>query len=177
MIFHESPVQADGWEGYGYVISDDLTGASAFKIAGGANGAFMSGVLSGISGSLAFMLTGMAASPAAPEVGVAAGTAILMSVATFFVGTLLIMGRLLQTKEEFDCFVGGYLLSMKGFGIIGTLSFFLRKTVAETVGLLVLTGARLLPSGAILAERLRLVDFADVDDCDVWALFADIPEG
>ena len=36
---HQSPITQSGWTGSGYIITDPATGAGAYKISGGANGA------------------------------------------------------------------------------------------------------------------------------------------
>jgi hypothetical protein len=38
---HQSPITQSGWTGTGYIITDPATGAGAYKISGGANGAFL----------------------------------------------------------------------------------------------------------------------------------------
>jgi hypothetical protein len=38
---HQSPITQSGWTGTGYIITDPVTGAGAYKISGGANGAFL----------------------------------------------------------------------------------------------------------------------------------------
>ena len=42
VITHTDAVSVPGWTGAGYIITDADTGAGAFKIAGGGNGAFLS---------------------------------------------------------------------------------------------------------------------------------------
>ena len=59
---HQSPITQSGWTGSGYIITDPATGAGAYKISGGANGAaligaFVFGVLA-IIGILSFGLAG-----------------------------------------------------------------------------------------------------------------------
>lgn len=41
IIAHADPIQADGWKGAGYIILDSNTGAGAYKIGGGKNGAYI----------------------------------------------------------------------------------------------------------------------------------------
>ena len=36
---HQSPITQSGWTGSGYIITGPATGAGAYKISGGANGA------------------------------------------------------------------------------------------------------------------------------------------
>jgi hypothetical protein len=38
---HQSPITQSGWTGTGYIITDPVTGAGAYKISGGANGGVM----------------------------------------------------------------------------------------------------------------------------------------
>jgi hypothetical protein len=38
---HQSPITQSGWTGTGYIITDPATGAGAYKISGGANGAYL----------------------------------------------------------------------------------------------------------------------------------------
>jgi hypothetical protein len=41
VITHTDPISVPGWQGAGYVITDPETGAGAWKIGGGLNGAFL----------------------------------------------------------------------------------------------------------------------------------------
>jgi hypothetical protein len=55
---HQSPITQSGWTGTGYIITDPVTGAGAYKISGGANGSYLLGALGGLFASLGiFMLT------------------------------------------------------------------------------------------------------------------------
>jgi transglutaminase superfamily protein len=47
VITHTAPVSVPGWAGAGYVIMDPDTGAAAWKIAGGANGGYLQGLVIG----------------------------------------------------------------------------------------------------------------------------------
>ena len=52
MTFHERPIKAHGWTGYGYSIVDPETGAGAYLIEGRGNGgvlAWLSGLASGVA--------------------------------------------------------------------------------------------------------------------------------
>jgi len=51
---HENPIVYNGWMGEGYIISDPISGAGAYKISGGENGSATSG---GPGGALPFLLT------------------------------------------------------------------------------------------------------------------------
>jgi hypothetical protein len=42
VTFHESPINAHGWSGYGYIITDPDTGAGAYVIEGKGNGGWLS---------------------------------------------------------------------------------------------------------------------------------------
>jgi hypothetical protein len=46
---HERPILVSGWTGSGYIIEDVNTGGGAYKISGGANGSWMSGIFQAIS--------------------------------------------------------------------------------------------------------------------------------
>jgi hypothetical protein len=45
---HHFPITQSGWTGTGYIITDPATGAGAYKISGGANGAILIMILAGI---------------------------------------------------------------------------------------------------------------------------------
>jgi transglutaminase-like putative cysteine protease len=47
VITHTNPVSVPGWTGAGYVILDPETGSGAWKISGGANGGFVTGLIIG----------------------------------------------------------------------------------------------------------------------------------
>lgn len=53
---HETPVSFVGGTNVGYLLIDPLTGAGAYKIAGGANGGFLSSDAASILGFLGFAL-------------------------------------------------------------------------------------------------------------------------
>jgi hypothetical protein len=70
---HQSPITQSGWIGTGYIITDPVTGAGAYKISGGANGTFLlfglalglvfgiaviggSALMAGILGAIAFSI-------------------------------------------------------------------------------------------------------------------------
>jgi transglutaminase-like putative cysteine protease len=55
---HQSPINQGGWVGSGYIVTDPETGAGAYKIVGGANGAFLIAGL-GIVTLGAFSLMGL----------------------------------------------------------------------------------------------------------------------
>lgn len=42
---HQAPITQSGWTGSGYIITDPATGAGAYMIAGGANGAWIAALL------------------------------------------------------------------------------------------------------------------------------------
>ncbi|MFY9258870.1 MAG: hypothetical protein WAO71_00005, partial [Gallionella sp.] len=58
---HQAPITQSGWTGSGYVITDPATGAGAYKIAGGANGAWLTMLATASASvlSLAVGLTGL----------------------------------------------------------------------------------------------------------------------
>lgn len=53
----QSEITVNGWTGSGYVITDPDTGAGAYKIAGGANGGWLSVLAAGLSGLVDALLT------------------------------------------------------------------------------------------------------------------------
>jgi hypothetical protein len=46
---HQADINANGWTGMGYIILDPDSGAGAYKISGGANGGWFSGLFAGMS--------------------------------------------------------------------------------------------------------------------------------
>jgi hypothetical protein len=58
---HQSPITQSGWTGTGYIIADPVTGAGAYKISGGANGAWFSGFFAGVSIGAILSLIGIGA--------------------------------------------------------------------------------------------------------------------
>jgi hypothetical protein len=55
VTIHEKPINAFGWKGYGYIITDPETGAGAYTIEGSGNGGFINvaaGALSGLVDAL-----------------------------------------------------------------------------------------------------------------------------
>jgi hypothetical protein len=100
---HQSPINQSGWTGSGYIITDPATGAGAYKISGGANGAFVNGLALGFAAAVLViaMMTPLAIPLAA-------------FLAIFFVPALFHALALYNTPEERACFLGGAVL---GFGI------------------------------------------------------------
>ena len=48
VTLHEKPITHFGWTGSGYIVTDNDTGAGAYKISGGSNGGFLSDDNAGI---------------------------------------------------------------------------------------------------------------------------------
>ncbi|MEW5837732.1 MAG: hypothetical protein AB1717_02735 [Pseudomonadota bacterium] len=58
---HQADITVNGWTGSGYIILDPETGAGAYKISGGANGAWFSGFLAGVSIGAVLTIIGIGA--------------------------------------------------------------------------------------------------------------------
>jgi transglutaminase-like putative cysteine protease len=54
-ITHTQPISVPGWAGAGYVLLDEATGSAAWKIGGGANGSFLTGLFLGAAVGIMMM--------------------------------------------------------------------------------------------------------------------------
>lgn len=143
---HDKDITIGNWTGCGYLIIDDVTGAGAFKISGGANG----GVLDTVGNNsdalgFTFFVLGLIAS-------VAAGPAVtlLVALAAFVIGCIAFMAAQLEAMEQAQC-AAAYPCIQKVF-----LTVFAANFALALVGLLAnpLAGLMLGLSGLIWGDNV-----------------------
>ena len=139
MTFHERPIKAHGWTGYGYSIIDPETGAGAYLIEGSGNGGFIVGTIYGGALAATIFLLGISSGSAK----LAAGP-ILKALALELTSILIIYKsyQLLYGQETAGCFLTGV-----GVGMIAVQ------------GIINLTGLKKLSKGlpGALAELLNII--------------------
>jgi hypothetical protein len=136
VITHTDSDSVPGWSGAGYIIIDPDTGAGAYKISGGANGSFLTGLFFGIAlgALLVFELATMG--PLAFEI-------VASTVNGFLASALGIMTATAATAGgDLSCFFGGLLLGIGlGIGIAlaatGGLGIAAAATSIMSIGLIV----------------------------------------
>jgi len=114
-ITHTDAIQVPGWSGTGYIIIDPESGSGAYKIAGGANGSFLSGVSLGVSVgvmlTLSYLTGGMA--------GLIAAVILISQIALpVYVFNMSVYGD--GGKLE-NCFKTGIATGLAGTGILSVL--------------------------------------------------------
>jgi len=124
VITHTDPVSVPGYTGAGYVIFDPVTGDGAYKIGGGQNGSFLSGLLIGNALNLLFLMIGpLLATP----FGLAAVGIILASI-------VLSMAVLITYGYSEECFSLGMMAAGLGSLVLAKLNLFLVKGIFSIVG-------------------------------------------
>ena len=109
VIIHQSPINAFGWSGAGYVEVDLATGASAALIEGKGSGGWWSGLFGGVSVGAILAFMGLAVAAASSWLAVAAA----LIAGLFFLIIVGITLALIQVayysdEESAACFVGGF---------------------------------------------------------------------
>ncbi|MFT5592092.1 MAG: hypothetical protein ACI8SR_000449 [Oceanicoccus sp.] len=125
VTIHEQSINFNGWVGEGYIILDPETGAGAYKIAGGGNGAFVAlGYIIGVLSFFMSLLDSYASSfgsviPAFATIGR------FLTVATF-VHSILKTGGSCSGGG-----LGGLIFAMTLFSIMGMLMVNLISTITN----------------------------------------------
>jgi hypothetical protein len=139
---HQSPITQSGWTGSGYIITDPATGAGAYKISGGANGAELLIFVGALLIMLQIMLAFVASSSLILGIGgtIAAIAALLLglslpndpSATVIFAGTRLVTAvatiALLVFVDgfvliPFAAVIGIAIAELAVFGAVFTLLF------------------------------------------------------
>ena len=81
VIVYTDPVSVPDWQGAGYVITDMDTGAGAWKIGGGLNGGYLSGLFLGVA--LDILILSLTVSVVAGPIGIALLAPLLAAIAVF----------------------------------------------------------------------------------------------
>ncbi|MEW5837729.1 MAG: transglutaminase-like domain-containing protein [Pseudomonadota bacterium] len=118
---HQADITVNGWTGSGYIILDPETGAGAYKISGGANGAYLFGVLFGFLSALGVLMMGFAF--------VVSGVVLAM--------TLILLGGMLITfvtesilEINNGCLSNGFFTGLGlGLAIVGTAATILATLI------------------------------------------------
>ncbi len=146
VITHTDNVSVPGWSGCGYIVIDPLSGAGAYMISGGDNGAFYLGLGLGLLLSLARapLLSGIAPySFGFAHLLVAAIAAIILYVSLMAITLYTVYGK--ETALAYvKCFIGGLLMGMLAFSATRLLG-----GQAATTGLGIITQI-IMPIGAAI---------------------------
>jgi hypothetical protein len=141
VIVHENPINESGWTGTGYIIFDPATGSGAFKISGGANGAFLSGLSFGVvfmslsiivGGALTAASGGILLIPAI-ELAIASTAAILVPLFKYH------MKYYGNDPDLFACWAHGMAYGITACGVFGAA--YAKLVVDAIIGSLVAIGA------------------------------------
>lgn len=117
VITHTDPVSVVGWQGAGYIIYDENTGSGAYKISGGANGSFVTGLL--ISSTIMLAIaTAFAVTGGVGAIFIATAISALAHIIPFISDTI----EYLSQMQSFDtgCFIAGLLAPLAA---LATFSF------------------------------------------------------
>ena len=122
VTFHEKAINAFGWHGMGYTITDPETGVGAYLIDGAGNGGalYLMGAILGTIISLMILLS-VSAAAGTGGLGIPAililDAVMLAMLTPFFI---LIAETLKDAKpEEVSCFIGGIFTGMAAVGLFG----------------------------------------------------------
>ena len=117
VTIHEQPITESGWTGAGYTAIDPTTGAGAYTIEGGANGAaLLAGLALGIATGAIFVIAAVAA-PAWPFLaGVGLGVALVL------IASIAIYNLRVWSATEAECFWQGFGTGLGVFGLVIALS-------------------------------------------------------
>ncbi|QZA80715.1 hypothetical protein [Deefgea piscis] len=145
----QNNVNIGGWTGAGYIILDPDTGAGAYKISGGANGGWFSGLAAGVSIGATFAFIGLASLETLTLLGVASPFFIMMAVLIIAIVMLVIQAIIIAAlvdyyssdEKSLGCFYGGFgwgssmagLISGQGY-ISSVLGFLLGSLFAMKLG-------------------------------------------
>ena len=129
---HQADITVSGWTGIGYTLLDPQSGAGAYKISGGANGAWWGGAIQGAALGLVLVMASFLAA-----IAVSGGWMIWIPVAVIVVANILVMKDNLNRMSDAEaaCYVGGLLT---GLGVSGL--FNLNSIVARVLALLGIIG-------------------------------------
>ena len=93
------------WQGAGYVINDMDTGAGAWKIGGGLNGGYLSGLFLGVA--LDILILSLTVSVVAGPIGIALLAPLLAAIAVFAGIYFTILSTMIWDEDTRQCFIGG----------------------------------------------------------------------
>jgi transglutaminase-like putative cysteine protease len=107
---HQADITVSGWTGIGYTILDSESGAGAYKISGGANGAWLAGFAAGAM--LGLFLAGMATAAMTGPMVIAALGIILVYIVAMLIPFIALLAALYHDNASNDewkaCFWGGF---------------------------------------------------------------------
>lgn len=106
---HQAPITLSGWTGSGYIITDPGTGAGAYKISGGANGAFYLALYIAVIATLVALLISLSG------VGVLVGA---IASAPFLALSYVFQNYILKLDSQ-----GQFLISYVELAIVFTAAF------------------------------------------------------
>ncbi|WP_377780101.1 transglutaminase domain-containing protein [Comamonas odontotermitis] len=114
VTFHESSINAYGWHGMGYTITDADTGAGAYLIEGAGNGAILLFLGAFIGLMIAEILIMTVATVATGGLAVGAALIIAGVAITMLIPVLALASEMLKdaTDDQKNCFVGGLFLGL-----------------------------------------------------------------
>ncbi|MFY0567184.1 transglutaminase-like domain-containing protein [Archangium lansingense] len=111
VTIHQRPMEIPGWSGAGYVITDAETGAGAYLIEGGANGAYLGAFYTGLATGIVIGVCVMTALLLGPVLG---WIYLALSVLYIYVLATLLVYRSLDAyvddENMWNCYVGGLLV-------------------------------------------------------------------
>jgi hypothetical protein len=119
VIAHTDRISVPGFTGEGYILFDPVTGDGAYKITGGSNGAFLTGVISAPALFISLMTAVIAAGGVI--LGIAGYWALLIvAIIAVIVWTYVILE--MSVSPAASCFAAGSAVGNLLFGFLLTLS-------------------------------------------------------
>ena len=112
MLTHQSTLTVSGWSGAGYVIYDPVTGDGAYRISGGANGAFYA-----LIGGLLLVVLGL-------TLFYGGGLIALVGMGIAALGATTSTIALLSDLELFFAFFDNFTYLLSAFAVVGVLAHF-----------------------------------------------------
>lgn len=112
VTIHQQPITESGWTGAGYTAIDPATGAGAYTIEGGSNGAFTAGAQMAILLSITIALY-------AATIPTGGGTAFPAYLSIVFAGEFARALSLYEgDSDALACFWGGFFFAMSGIALL-----------------------------------------------------------
>ena len=112
VTIHESPITQSKWTGAGYMAIDPNTGAGAYTIEGGSNGAFTAGAQMAILLSITIALY-------AATISTGGGTTFPAYLSIVFAGEFAHVLSLYEgDSDALACFWGGFFFAMGGIALL-----------------------------------------------------------
>lgn len=127
---HQQPVNFFGSQSVGYILLDPNTGAGAYRIGGGENGAFIAGIIHGEGLGLALMSLGVGLGSKGGGKFAGASAAILIEILSIAYATYEYYGKSYGAEAQ-ACYMTGIAIGITAMGITMDALMSLAGTVAR----------------------------------------------